>query len=171
MKIILMMAVTADGKIAKHSNHLANWTSGADKKMFVAETKNAGVIIMGLSTYNTLGQPLPGRLNMVLNPEPDTSKNIPGSLEYTNLQPHELLASLEKRGFKTAILGGGAMVNGLFLRENLINEIWLTVEPKVFGEGLPLFRDADVNLDLELIDVVRLAVNVVQLKYQVIKNS
>ncbi|HRY63050.1 MAG TPA: dihydrofolate reductase family protein [Patescibacteria group bacterium] len=169
MKTILMMAITADGKIAKHATQLADWTSKADKKIFVEETKSAGVIIMGKTTYETIGRPLPGRLNVVLDQTPDTSKNIPGSLEYTNLPPKSILADLAKRGFKTAILGGGATINGLFLKANLIGEIWLTIEPKIFGEGLSLFKDADVNLELELIEVRNLDKNVIQVRYKVVK--
>lgn len=168
MKLILMMAITLDGKIAKHTTQLADWTSHADKKIFVAETKSAGVIIMGKTTYETIGQPLPGRLNVVLDQNPDTSKNIPNSLEYTNLPPKELLADLSARGFEKVILGGGATINGLFLKENLIDEIWLTIEPKIFGEGLSLFKDADVDLSLELIEVRNLDKDVIQARYKVI---
>ena len=130
MKTTLLMAITADGKIAKNSTHFANWTSGADKKMFVEKTKSAGVIIMGLTTYQTIGKPLPGRLNLVLTPEPEKETSISGSLEYTSQTPKEILENLEKRNFSEAIIGGGATINGLFLKENLIDEIWLTVEPK-----------------------------------------
>ncbi|NMC51749.1 dihydrofolate reductase [Candidatus Kuenenbacteria bacterium] len=169
MKLVLMMAITLDGKIAKHSTQLADWTSQADKKIFVEETKNAGVIIMGKTTYETIGKPLPGRLNIVLDKNPDTSKNIAGSLEYTNLAPQELLADLSARGFEKVILGGGATINGLFLKENLIDEIWLTIEPKIFGEGLSLFKDADVDLELELLEVRNLYKNVIQVRYKVAK--
>ncbi len=169
MKLILMMAVTLDGKIAKTATQLADWTSKADKKIFVEETKKSGVIIMGKTTYDTIGKPLPDRLNVVLDFKPDFSRNISGILEYTNQPPRELLADLEKRGFKTAILGGGATVNGLFLKENLINEIWLTIEPKIFGDGLSLFKDVDANLELELIEVRNLDKNVIQVRYKVIK--
>jgi len=163
------MAITADGKIAKTADHFANWTSGADKKMFVEKTKSAGVIIMGLTTYQTIGRPLPGRLNIILTPEPEKEQNIPDSLEFTSLSPQNILIDLEKRNFSEAIIGGGATINGLFLKENLIDEIWLTVEPKIFGEGISLFRNADVNLNLELIETVQLDKNVVQLKYRVLK--
>ena len=98
------MAITLDGKIAKFTTHPATWTSKADKKIFVEETKKAGVIIMGQTTYDTIGRPLPGRLNVVMNPEPDTSKNIPGTLEFTNIQPPELVKELEKRGFNSIII-------------------------------------------------------------------
>lgn len=169
MKTILLMAITADGKIAKHSQQLANWTSHADKKIFVEETKKAGVIIMGETTYQTIGKPLPGRLNVVLTFNPDTKKNIPNCLEYTNLPPAELLKELAGRGFTSAIIGGGATVNGLFLKENLLDEIWLTVEPRLFGEGLSLFQNVDVNLALELLEIKQLDKNVVQLRYKIIK--
>lgn len=169
MKTTLLMAITADGKIAKSATHFANWTSGADKKMFVEKTKSAGVIIMGLTTYQTIGRPLPGRLNVVLTPEPEKETSIPGSLEYTSQNPKELLEDLEKRNFFEAIIGGGATINGLFLKENLVDEIWLTVEPKIFGEGLNLFRGVEADLNLELLETVQLDKNVIQLKYKIIK--
>lgn len=170
MKKILMMAVTIDGKIAKHTMHAATWTSKADKKIFIEETKKAGVIIMGQVTYDTIGRPLPNRLNIVMNPEPDTRKNIPGILEFTNKQPKELLTELESRGFQAVIIGGGATINGLFLSHGFIDEVWLTVEPKIFGSGLSLFNNADVNLDLEIIEARKLDENVIQLRYKV-KNT
>jgi dihydrofolate reductase len=169
MKVILLMAITLDGKIAKRADHPADWTSKADKKIFVRETKDAGVIIMGQTTYDTIGRPLPDRLNVVMDFEPDTSKNIPGSLEYTKKQPKELLEEMEERGFEKVIIGGGSTINGLFLKAGLIDEIWLTIEPKVFGEGLPLFNGADVDLNLELIESQKLDDNVMHVRYKIVK--
>lgn len=169
MKTILLMAITLDGKIAKTASQLADWTSKADKKIFVAETKKAGVIVMGETTYNTIGRPLPGRLNLILSQEPQKKENIPDSLEFIKAEPKEICAMLEKRGFETVILGGGAMVNGSFLKENLIDEIWLTIEPKIFGEGLPLFNGANVDANLELISIEKIADNVLHVRYKIIK--
>lgn len=161
------MAITADGKIAKYADHPATWTSKADKKIFVEETKKAGVIVMGQTTYNTIGRPLPERLNVVLTQKPDPVKNIPGSLEFTNTPPRQLADELKKRGFETIILGGGATVNGLFLNENLIDEVWLTIEPKLFGEGLQLFKGVDADVDLKLLEIKKLDENVLQVRYQI----
>lgn len=169
MKVVLLMAITVDGKIAKHTTHPATWTSKADKKVFIEATKNAGVIVMGQTTYDTIGRPLHGRLNVVMNPQPDTSKNIPGTLEFTNTQPPELLKELEARGFGTVIIGGGSIINGLFLSQGLLDEVWLTIEPRLFGEGLPLFKGVDVNVDLQLLEVMKLDENVLQVRYRIIK--
>jgi len=163
------MAATIDGKIAKHATQFANWTSKADKKIFVAETKKAGVIIMGETTYDTIGRPLPGRLNVVLSLEPAKREHIPDSLEFTNKSPQEILAGLAGRGFETAILGGGATINGLFLKENLIDEIWLTIEPKIFGDGISLFKGADTDLNLNLLSVEKIDADVLQARYKIIK--
>ncbi len=169
MKIILLMAITLDGKIAKHATQLTDWTSQADKKNFVEETKKAGVIIMGKSTYDTIGRPLPNRLNIVLTSKPNIEQNIPQQLEFTNLPPVELIKQLNARGYSEIILGGGATINSLFLKENLIDEIWLTIEPKIFGEGLSLFKNADVNLDLELTEIKHLDDNVIHVRYKIKK--
>lgn len=169
MKTILLMAVTVDGKIAKHANHPADWTSRADKQTFVEETKKAGVIIMGETTFNTIGKPLPGRLNIVMCLTPDKTRDLLGVLEFTNKPPAVLLKELAERGYQSVILGGGATINGLFLKENLIDEVWLTIEPRLFGDGLPLFNNADVNLELELLEVIKLDLNVIQIRYKIKK--
>jgi len=169
MKIVLLMAITLDGKIAKHSTQLADWTSKADKKIFVAETKKSGVIVMGETTYDTIGRPLPGRLNLILSQEPEKRENISDSLEFIKATPKDIVSMLEKRGFETMILGGGATVNGSFLKENLIDEIWLTIEPKIFGEGLPLFNGADMNINLEIISVEKIDDNVLHVRYRINK--
>ncbi len=162
-----MMALTADGQIAKNTNHPANWTSLADKKMFIRETKRVGVIIMGKTTYDTIGRPLPGRLNIVMDLKADSQKDKPDLLEFTQKQPKQLLKELAERGYQEVILGGGATINGLFLKQNLIDEIWLTIEPRLFGEGLPLFKNVSVDLTLTDLRVKRLDQNVLQLRYKV----
>jgi dihydrofolate reductase len=54
MKIILMAAITLDGKIARNEAHFVDWSSREDKKLFFATSKRAGVIILGNNTYKTL---------------------------------------------------------------------------------------------------------------------
>ena len=170
MLVTLMMVMTADGFIAKNANQTStDWTSSADKEIFIQRTKEAGVIIMGLTTYKTIGRPLPGRLNLIMTREPGIEESIPDKLEYTNTQPDQLLKELEERGFKEVILGGGTTINSLFLNAGLVDEIQITIEPLLFGGGLTLFKDLDLNQKLELIEMKDLGTNVVNLRYRLVK--
>jgi len=168
MKIILMMAVTADGKIAKSSDHFPDWTSKEDKKMFVEVTKEHGVVLMGEKTFYTFPKPLPDRLNVVFALE----KNPPETegVKWVSGEPEKVLEELETMGYKSAILGGGAGLNTQFLQKRLINEIWLTIEPKIFGDGLGVFN-GDFNQDLKLLSVEKLNENSVVMKYEVLDND
>ncbi|HET7080896.1 MAG TPA: dihydrofolate reductase family protein [Chloroflexia bacterium] len=139
MEIILMAAVTLDGKLARHAAHLSDWTSPEDKKLFRTETRRAGVIILGHNTFRTLALPLPGRLHIVLTRDRSDKVDIPGVVEYTAAPPATIATDLAARGYTRAILVGGAQANALFLAADLVDEIWLTVEPVIFGQGLGLF--------------------------------
>lgn len=165
------MAMTADGIIAKNSNQLADWTSKADKQAFIAETKKHGVIIMGQTTYQTIGRPLPGRLNLILSLEPQKFADLaqPGILEFFKGTPDEIIDLLEKRGFRSAILGGGARTNAMFFEHNLVDELLITVEPKIFGVGLNFTEGVDLNLNLKLLGTNSIGDDAVILHYQVIK--
>lgn len=165
--VTLMMAISADGRIAKDKNQLANWTSPEDKKLFVAESKKHGVIMMGENTFNTFPSPLPGRLNVVFseNPKPNY-KNV----KYVSGEIEIILEELKNMGYTSALLGGGCYLNSLFLKNKLISEIILTVEPKIFGTGLPLF-DIDTDASLELVTLEKLNHNTFAVKYTVKYND
>lgn len=167
MKVILLMAVTADGMIAKDSNDLVNWTGKADKKYFVQVTRKAGVMIMGSKTFDTIGKVLPGRKNIVMTrDEKRISENK--DLIFTSQTPKEILKDLQAKGFSSVALIGGAIVNTLFIKENLIDEIHITIVPIFFGQGLSLFRES-LEMHLELMDVIKINASHVLLKYRVKK--
>ena len=166
-----MMAMTVDGVVAKNSFHNADWTSKADKKAFIAETKKHGAIIMGQNTFETIGRPLPNRLNFILSLEPEKykAKEIPGVLEFFKGSPQEVVSALEKRGFQTAILGGGPYTNASFLKAGLVDEILITVEPRLFGNGMTFAKGEDLDAQLEFISATPLGDNALQVHYKIIK--
>lgn len=151
MKIILLAAMTIDGKIARNETHLVDWSSREDKRLFFATTKHAGVIIMGNNTFKTLASPLPGRLHIVLTATVEGKISVTGAVEYTSQTPEEIVAALETRGYTEAVLAGGAQVNTLFLKAGLVDELWLTVEPLIFGVGIDLFRGVELDVRARLV--------------------
>ncbi len=169
MKLILLMAVTADGKIARDAAHFPDWTGRADKKLFVEVTRKSGVLIMGSKTFDTIGKPLPGRKNIVMTRN-TARRSQWENLVFTNQAPRNLLADLEKQGYHQAVLAGGATINTLFARAHLIDEIRLTIAPLVFGRGLSLFS-AELEMPLRLAHVKQLDDGLIHAVYRVRKDG
>jgi dihydrofolate reductase len=167
MKIILLMAMTADGMIAKNSMQPVDWTGKEDKQYFVRITREAGVMIMGSKTFDTIGRVLPGRKNIVMTRDKKRQSNDP-DLMFTDQAPVQIVNDLALQGFTSVALIGGSVVNTLFIKERLIDEIHVTLVPRLFGKGLALFSES-LDIELELLDVEKITKAHVLLKYKVIK--
>ncbi|WP_457551647.1 dihydrofolate reductase family protein [Desulfobacula sp.] len=167
MRVILLMAMTADGMIARHSMELIDWTGKADKKYFVQVTRKAGAMIMGSKTFDTIGKILAGRMNIVMTRD-KTRKSRDEQLIFTSQTPGNIINNLGAQGFETAVLIGGSMVNTLFAKENLINEVHVTIVPRFFGKGLSLFNEA-LDMQLELMDIEKIDQGHILMKYRVKK--
>ncbi len=146
IKVFIIAAVSADGFIAKDSEHSPMyWTSKADKKRFVQLTKRAGVVVMGASTYKTIGKPLAERINIVYS----KNQNFDG-VEMTQDSPIDLVQKLEARGIKEVAICGGAHIYTMFMKSGLVDTIYLTIEPVVFGKGMNIFNE-ELHYSLKLV--------------------
>nr|AIA16844.1 Dihydrofolate reductase [uncultured bacterium]AIA16927.1 Dihydrofolate reductase [uncultured bacterium] len=163
MKTFIIAAVTADGFIGRDSGHTADWTGGADKKEFVRLTKEAGVVVMGARTFATIGRALPGRRTIVYTTKPEeiTAEGV----ETTNESPRQLLARLEQEGAHAVAICGGATIYDLFMREGLVDELYLTIVPIVFGQGIQLFT-GELRAGLDLLEAKQLADSTILLHYK-----
>lgn len=166
MVVKLITAITADGKIARNSSEVINWTSSEDKNRFASITKESGVVIMGANTFKQLDKPLPNRLNVVYTHNTEVSYNT--IVLYTSCGPKDLLQYLKGIGYTDICIIGGSIINSMFIKLNLVDEIHLTIAPKLFGNGISLFnKSTNIDVDLELKDIDRLNNNEVVLIYNV----
>lgn len=168
MKTTLYMAITANGMIAC-KNGDSDWVSAADTKSFEAICKKIGAVVIGYNTYQVLGDDgiLDGVLYVVL-----THKNIPNekpNVLFISQSPKDTLLMLESKGYKGVLIAGGADVNAQFLKEKLVDEIYLDVEPLIIGDGIPLFKEGNFDCELKLIETKKLSSQTVQLHYKVLK--
>lgn len=154
MRVFIIAALTADGFIGRDSGHTADWTGKEDKKVFTRLTKEAGTIVMGSRTFATIGRALPERRNIVYTSHPEhiTADGV----ETTGEPAKDLLARLEKEGVQTVAICGGATIYDLFMRENLVDELYLTYIPILFGQGVGLFS-GDLNSQLSLNKITELS--------------
>jgi dihydrofolate reductase len=133
--------------------------------MFKQLTQSAGVVIFGSRTYDTIGKPLPGRLNVILTRQPERYRPAKDLLFFSDT-PEALLEVLAEKGYTEAIVAGGAVINTLFIKPGLVDELLLTISPKLFGRGMTLFSES-LDLDLKLIDYQQLEKDTLILKYGV----
>ncbi len=169
MKVILYMAMTANGFIANQDDD-TGFISKEEWDNYIEIVRNAGNVIIGQRTYEIITkQPefkqLENAKIIVLSRQDFKTLN---QNHLTAKSPKEALALV--KDFEEVIVAGGGSTNTSFLEENLIDEIYLDVEPTIFGEGIPLFAAGNFEKKLELIEVNNISDNEVQLHYRVKKN-
>lgn len=173
MKVILAAVCSLDGKITKWQGNLASdFASLEDQELFSQIKLQNNLLIMGSNTYDAVSpKPEKERLRIVLtsNLKKYQKFEIPGQLEFVKLSLNDVISSLEKRGYKQALLVGGGKLTTSFLRENLVSEIWLTLEPVIFGLGKVLIDLEKLDIKLQLLEFKKLnSQGTLFLKYKVL---
>ena len=164
MKTFIIAAITADGFIGQDNTHLSTkWSTKADKKFFMRRTKQAGVALFGRTTYETFKRALPERRTIVYTSRPESV--AAEGVETISGTPTEVIAKLQQQGVRELAICGGAKVYAEFLGANLVDELYITVHPIVFGAGIPLFR-VPLQRSLKLLDMQNIGDDTVLLHYK-----
>ena len=122
--IISMIAAMADNRIIGKDNQMP-WHLPADFAWFKRCTMGKPVV-MGRKTYESIGRPLPGRLNIVISR--DASLSIEGVTTVTSIEQ-----ALEVAGeVEVMIIGGGAIYAACL---PMANKLYIThIEAEIQGD-------------------------------------
>lgn len=171
MKVLLYMAMSADGMIATEDNG-EDFLSHQNWLTFVELAHDAGCMIWGRKTHDIVrGWDKEYLLELSDVMKVIVSKDASFSIEegyHLARSPKEALEILKKGDFETVILTGGSKVNASFAKEGLIDEVLLNIEPTLVGRGIPLFSDQSLDMHLRLLSSKDLG-GIVQLHYEVEK--
>lgn len=109
--------------------------------------------------------PYTGKENYVFTRKQDlkSAKHV----EFISADHADFVRSLKKREGKDIWLIGGGQLNTLFLKEKLIEEIWLYVMPIVLSSGIELFEALPPQTTLTLMENRSYSSGVVELRYTV----
>jgi dihydrofolate reductase len=118
MDISIIVAVAENGVIGKDNQLL--WRLSEDLKLFKKRTTNH-VIIMGRKTYDSIGKPLPNRLNIVISRSKDLE--IEGCLVANSLEKAIEIAKNDSDKEEVFIIGGEKIYT---LAEKLATKLYLT---------------------------------------------
>lgn len=169
MKVIAVAAITANGFIGQTAEQTSwDWTSPEDRKLLVQLTKEAGTVVLGARTFETFKhmRAFPGRRTIIYTRHPEKLAGIP-DIETTDEAPDEFVHRLAREGATGLAVIGGTTIYNQFLASSMLDELYLTVEPIVFGSGVPLF--GEVHAELRLLNTRLLNDNTVLLHYAVKK--
>ena len=161
------MAISANGIIAK-SDDDTSWISKEEWDSYSAAVRRAGCLVVGRRTY------------YILTKQPEFSefqgvKLVVSGEKFETLSNNHLVANSPKEAigllenFEEVIVGGGGILNASFMDENLVDEIYLDIEPIVIGEGITLFQGRNFESRLKLIGQKKISDNEIQLHYEVLK--
>lgn len=160
MKVILLYVSSLDGKVTKWGqSNIYSWTSPEDIAHFKETIKKSSALVMGSNTYNAVHpKPEEGVLRIVLTSKPEKYANysVPGQLEFYDLSPEDVIETLKQPGHKQVLLVSGKRLSTAFLKKKLVDELWLTVEPRIFGTGDGIVIDEQIDITLTLQTVSKL---------------
>ena len=167
MKVTLYMAITPNGLIAKENDD-TSFVSQEDWKRWLRMVKKFRHVVIGRRTYDATSPEefQKNSIYVVFTHEKTLRKKVPNVM-FTDKSPKNILKMLKAKGFKRILIGGGGKLNSEFIKASLVDELYLDVQPAIFGKGIKLFADSDFEKRLSLIGVKKLSKNEVQLQYKV----
>lgn len=169
MKIILYMTMTANGYIAKEDDETP-W-SDIVWESYCEFVKKRGNIVVGKRTYEIMKEAnefekLGFPITVVVS---DSTGDEGADKIFFVSSPKEAVAVMKEKGMDEMVVGGGSTLNTGFLEDGLLDEIYLDIEPRLFGKGIKLFSDTDISVNLRLCEVAKLSKDVIRLHYRVLK--
>ena len=170
MATSIYLATSADGLIAtsnRVSNEDSEWSDEAWECWCTRCTKFNNVIV-GRKTYTELTT---FDVSDVLHPEHKivvSSQDLDLAESWVQFSsPKQAVDYLKSCDIGNIIVGGGRQIALAFLKDGLIDDIVLDVQPILFGNGTPLLGELDRCVKLELVDSERLEHGATRIHYKI----
>ncbi len=155
-KLVLFIAQSLDGYIATKDDSL-DWlfqVEGQGDNGYSEFYETVDTILIGKRTYDWImeqenGQfPYNNKNCYVFSRSRYTDTN---EVKFINGDIVNFTTTLKREEGKDIWLVGGGDIVHTFLKEKLVDELIVTVAPLILGEGIPLFKPADYQLNLSLL--------------------
>jgi len=173
-KVILYVAMSLDGFIATRDDDLGFLSmveqEGEDYG-YADFVKTVDTVIVGRRTYDkviSMGFDFPysDKDAYIIT---RTSRPSVGSVTYYTDSLKELVVRLKSVPGKHIFVDGGAEIVNELLKDNLIDEFYISVIPVLLGDGISLFKSRRPEIVLELISSKSFDKGLVQLHYMRVK--
>lgn len=157
MKISVAVVMSLDAKLTRHDGpNVQAWAAPEEQARFHALLESHDCEVLGSGTYKVIRNSLQlnaDRLRIVLTKDAEkyASESVPGKLEFSTETSSELVARLEIEGYKKLLIVGGPRMISDFLSLGVVSKLYVTLEPRLFGQGKPLVTELPVDIQLQLV--------------------
>lgn len=172
----VVAVTTLDGKIAKNSKHNVDWSSPEDKQHLDQMIKQSDVVIVGSNTYAVAqaalsAEKLAQRNYIILTRSVDDKEEREKGRLFVNPENTDLRQLTEDLGYKNVAILGGGKIYSLMVDKGWVDEIFLTIEPIIFGNGINFIDHVDLNTKFKLLNIKKLNNNgTILLHYEIDSN-
>ena len=160
MKVTFYIASSVNGLIS-NSRNVPDWLSAQYGQGMVSICQKSKAVIMGKTTYNIIAPdylPLKDEGTTVVLTTDQNARSENSTVVFTQSKASEIIGLLTKNGHTEVVIIGGMMTISQFINAGLVNDIYFVVEPVLFGAGLPLLKNVDLELKLSLLGVSTLVI-------------
>lgn len=152
-RFIGFVASSIDGRISLAKKISPDWTSKEDWNFLQKELAKVDAVVVGLNTYKAETDRLNRRNSFVLSDKVKTMKSI-GSVTFVNPKNINLKNVLSR--YNTVAVLGGNSVYQYMLSKGMLDEIYITVEPLIFGRGKAMFEGGKTTVKVSLLSAKKL---------------
>jgi dihydrofolate reductase len=136
------VATSIDGRIAKSGNSGIDWTSGEDWNFFQKSLNKADAVIVGHNTFRVSDSRLKLRNTIVITSKVPALK-VEGKVTFLNPKKSNLKQLIKNKNYKNVAVVGGSKIYDFCLRNKMLDELFVTIEPYVFTNGVSMFNGKD----------------------------
>lgn len=147
------VASSVDGRISLHDVKMPDWTSKEDWEFFQDSLNGMDAVVVGNNTYVAAQDRLRKR-NAFVFLEGEEGVRKEGSVTFFDPARVSVRKLLEEYS-RVAVLGG-SRVYGYMFEQGMMDELFVTVEPHVFGRGKEMVTGCTTTKNLRLKSIKQL---------------
>ncbi|KXS40381.1 dihydrofolate reductase [Methanolobus zinderi] len=170
-KVNLFIAASLDGYISRPDGSV-DWLFTDGDYGYQEFYDSIGTVLMGRKTYDKVLEfgdyPYKDKRSIVFTRQDHPFQDI-DKLEFVSGDIGKFTDSLRLSESDGIWLVGGSQIIRLFLEQDLIDEIILSIHPIILGNGIPLFDRIKKEVHMELINNASFESGLAQLHYRILK--
>lgn len=171
-RVVLYVANSLDGYIAREDGSV-DWLFDPYAHGYEFFYEDVDTVIMGRKTYDQAlsfeEAPYSSKRAIVFSRAAQPSPYA--GLEFTSEPPQDVVRRLKEEDGGMIWLVGGREISELLIANELVDELIVSIHPKILISGIPLVASKECAVDLKLVTYEVFKSGLVQLRYEIVKQG